>query len=347
MAHELDRNARTGKLAMFSVKLSPWHREGVILNEAPELADAMALAGSDYEVGLRPLFIQTPEGAGFIRTEAGVAIVRLDRNEALGFATEKYGVLQNSEAFGVLQPLLDSGLATLETGGTLRGGQDAWMMAKFAIKDALVREVFKDEVVPFALITNNHTRRKMASVALTPVRVVCANTLAAAEAAMNLSNCIRVRHSSEARIKVVEAAQELFANLTARYHTLAESFAILKANRLTVDQFIDSVLNTVSPLPEGGLDKSASGHAKAGWQRTFDRAVARRERITSLWETGDGHTGDHSAWEAYNAAVQSIDHDEDQFVVTGSRVEALTSGRLGNLKTDVLTSIFATIRAAK
>jgi phage/plasmid-like protein (TIGR03299 family) len=344
MAHELDRNTRTGRLAMFSVKETPWHREGIVLNEAPTFENALTLAGCDYDVALRPMFLQGPLGT-FEKTSVGMAVVRTDRNEALGMVTEKYGILQNREAFAVLEPLLDSGIATLETGGTIRGGQDAWLMAKFRIDDPVVREVFADEVVPFALISNNHTRRRTANLLLTPVRTVCANTLTAALAGMTAENSIKVRHSSEARVKVVEAAEELFAGLVERYRTLAEAFRTLKATRLTTDQFIDSVLNTIAPLPEGGLDKAASGHARAGWQRTFDRAVSRRTRLTALWTTGDGHTGDQSAWEAYNAAVQSIDHDADQFVINGSRVEALTVGKLGALKQATLDAIFASIAA--
>ena len=49
MAHELDRNTITGKRAMFSVRETPWHREGVILNEAPNMDEAMLLAGCNFD----------------------------------------------------------------------------------------------------------------------------------------------------------------------------------------------------------------------------------------------------------------------------------------------------------
>lgn len=338
MAHELDVNAATGRKAIFSVGQTPWHREGVILNDAPTFEDAMVLAGCNYEVVLRDLFTEQDTGI-FQPTGVGKAVVRTDRNLVLGVVKERYATLSNRDAFSVLEPLLDAGVCALETGGTLRGGRDAWMMAKFNIKDPVVREVFADEVIPFALITNNHSGEARCLLMETPIRVVCANTLGSAVHSSNASNSMAVAHKGDARVRVVEAAQQMFGALTERYRTIADQYANMKATRLTVDQFVKSVLDVAAPLPPeiGQFDQQ---HMTS---RGYDLAVAaaekRRAAIQNAWHNGKGHVGDSSAWEAYNAAIEVIDHDAALFRTYGSRVGSLISGRLQVVKQKVANSV--------
>jgi hypothetical protein len=121
---------------MFSVRTTPWHREGTILNQAPSLEDALRLGGLDFEVEVRPLYTRQqpapalPDVFTYERAGDAFATVRTDRESVLGIVSGRYQPLQNRDAFGVLEPLLDAGLASLETGGTLRGGRDVWMLSR-------------------------------------------------------------------------------------------------------------------------------------------------------------------------------------------------------------------------
>jgi len=344
MAHELDTNKATGRKAMFSVNETPWHREGVLLTEAPTFEAAMALAGCDYDVVLRELFVRADGGETFEPTGVGRAVVRTDRGTVLGVVKERYTPLSNRDAFSVLEPLLDKGVATLETGGTLRGGRDAWLMAKFSIDDPVVREVFADEVVPFALITNNHAGESRVVVMETPIRVVCANTLGAAVSRMDATNAVAVAHVGDARTKVVEAAEKMFLGLIERYRTIAESYATLKAARLTVDSFVSSVLDVASPLPPDLGTFAAEHMTVRGYDMARASAERRRSAIREAWTSGKGHVGDHSAWEAYNGAVEVIDHDATLYRTNGSRVAAMLGGRLLERKSAVLEAVLAECR---
>ena len=69
------------------------------------------------------------------------------------------------------------------------------------------------------------------------------------------------------------------------------------------------------------------------------RIVARRNRLTQLWDEGAGHAGDHSMYEAYNATAESIDHDADLWRVRGPRTGALLDGRLAEVKNRVLAGL--------
>jgi hypothetical protein len=72
----------------------------------------------------------------------------------------------------------------------------------------------------------------------------------------------------------------------------------------------------------------------------LEKQEARRDKISALWITGKGHVGDRSAWEAYNALTQATDHsEEDVFNLKGSRVQALTTGPLGETKARVYANL--------
>jgi phage/plasmid-like protein (TIGR03299 family) len=344
MGHELDRNDANGKAAMFSVRETPWHREGVVLNEAPSFDEGLKLAGCDYEVATRPVYVAEADGT-FSQSATGQAIVRLDRQTTLGEAVLKvvgddYVPVQNRDAFGVLEPLLDKGVAHLETGGTLRGGRDAWMMVRFDISDPVVQEVFGNEVVPFGLITNNHSGEARVLVMQTPIRVVCANTLG-----MALTNwrdrqdCVAVAHKGDARLKTIEAAEKLFASMVERYRVIAEQYKSMKETILTVEQFTKSVLDKASPLPKELHSIETEHLTIRGYDLARKRAEERRQAIERAWTNGRGHVGDHSAWEAYNGAVEVIDHDSELFRTKGSRVAAMIGGRLLEAKSEVLNSV--------
>lgn len=348
MAHELDTVSATGKKAMFSVLETPWHNEGVILNEAPTLAAALELAGASYEIGMREVYAQvdadTTSTAPLHR-----AIVRLDRNEIFGIASKDYRPVQNADAFGVLEPLLDKGVATLETGGTLRGGRDAWMLVRFDVKDPVVQEVFADEVIPFGMIVNNHSAQSRAIVGETPIRVVCANTLGAAMSRWGADSAksIAVTHRGDATVRLVEAAEKMFAGIVDRYRVIAESYRAMKAYTLDADQFGRAVLDNASPLPKKVFTPEGQHLTSRGYDAAYEASMTRRLAITDKWTNGKGHVGDHSAWEAFNAAVEVIDHDAGLFVTKGSRVAALLGGRLAEKKVLVQAAVLELVSPSR
>lgn len=344
MAHELDTK-ENGVAAMFSVIETPWHTLGTILGKAPSLKEAMKVGGLDFDVELRPLTtsFEVREGETIdVNVPENFAVVRTDRRNTdgiLGVVGSSYRVLPNLDAFAVLEPLVDSGKATLETGGALRGGRDVWMMIRWNITDKAVRKVLKDEVIPFSLISNNHNGSRQVTLMDTPIRVVCANTLGAAHAS---AAGIKVRHTANVKTNVIDAATKLFENVTTRYQDIAKQYANMKEASLTQKKFEQVVLDVLAALPEKPKGEQTNKIATAAWERATERAKARRDRLTFLRDNGKGHKGDGSAWEAYNGAVESLDHDTDMWKAE-DRLTALFDGSLATAKRAVLDSIVSAI----
>lgn len=344
MAHELDTidGAADGKKALFAVGGSVWHdpENSVMINEAPTLAKALELAGQEFEVEKTPLYVRRVGESGeeyFTQLDTGhVATIRTDRNKVLGVVGGRYHVLQNHEAFAVLEPLLDAGLVTLETGGTLREGRDVWMLAKFNIQSPIVQEVYADEVVPYGLLANNHAGWRQVTVMNTPVRVVCANTLGIALAAGAKGAMVKIRHTKEVRSRLVVEAKKFWEAVVERHEGAARQYDALQKRFLTEEEFSSAVLDVLAKLPK--LDDSPSKRDLT----TYEKIEAKRVRLTYLWDNGMGHAGNRSAWEAYNAVTQSLDHDEDTWKVRGARNEALmVGGTLEKPKETVLKNLVA------
>ncbi len=56
MAHNINFNEQTGKHSFFSVKETPWHGLGQLVERYPTSAEALKFAGLDYTVEKRKLF---------------------------------------------------------------------------------------------------------------------------------------------------------------------------------------------------------------------------------------------------------------------------------------------------
>ena len=152
---------------MFYVREKPWHGLGVRVEEAPTSADALICAGLNWEVLQKNVYT---EDGSFI---TGYKVnIRSSDDAQLGIVSDRYKVVQNEDAFRFTDNLLGEGV-TYETAGALQGGRKVWMLAKMPQKYAIGR----DEIAPYMVVMNSHDGSSGIKVAMTPVRVVCQNTL--------------------------------------------------------------------------------------------------------------------------------------------------------------------------
>lgn len=152
---------------MFYTREKPWHGLGTRVMEAPTSRAALILAGLDWKVEQHP--VQTESG---IELKGFLANVRNTDQKVLGVVTDKYKVVQNEEAFAFTDSLLGEGV-TYETAGSLQEGKKVWMLAKLPQRYI----ISGDEITPYLVFSNSHDGSGAIKVAMTPIRVVCNNTL--------------------------------------------------------------------------------------------------------------------------------------------------------------------------
>lgn len=205
---------------MFSVREKPWHGLGTIVAEAPTSQEALQVAGLNWNVIQKD--IMTAEGGGII--QGFKANVRDSDGSVLGIVTDRYRVVQNTEAFAFTDTLLGEGVR-YETAGSLQNGRRTWMLARLPQQYIINGE----EITPYLVFMNSHDGSGAIKVAMTPVRVVCNNTLNLALSTAKRSwSC---NHTGDIAGKLDEARDTLF--LARQYMSeLGKSFTEL--NRIAV-----------------------------------------------------------------------------------------------------------------
>jgi len=364
MAHELDFNEMTGEAAMISRIETAWHRLGIVFDPSKgemDLDSALRLAGLDWKVKKVNHFIWD-EIAGIHKpSDDAFSIVRQDRQEVVGTVGSFYHPLQNEEAFGVLRPLLESGVARIETAGSLRGGKQVWMLVRFDVETILRKAIeaggdesllglLVDENLPYGLFTNDHSGGARARIKETAVRVVCANTYGMSMNADEQGTSVEITHGKNVAESYKAAAQLMLNGVGQRFAALAQARQAMKVTILRdylgwgERPFQRLVLDQVAPvahLEAKILRRDDNPHTRTA----LEKANRVREEVRQLWTDGKGHEGDGSAWEAFQGAVEWIDHGQSS--VKGKenrdekRAESLHGGHLNGLKSRIARKLFA------
>lgn len=215
--------------SMFSVREVPWHGIGEIVESQLTAAEAIKAAGLDWEVSLQPVY--TRGAGGFNEVPFRKSVTRSDTGESIGIVGRNYVPLQNREAFSFFDNVVDDGEAKYETAGSLGNGRQVWMTAKVP-EGVQVGGV--DPVDIYLLLTNSHDGSRAVTAAVTPVRVVCQNTL---NFALNRARrAWKVRHTSGVQARVAEARSslELTFNYMDVWNKEAES---LLSDEMTLKRF--------------------------------------------------------------------------------------------------------------
>jgi phage/plasmid-like protein (TIGR03299 family) len=337
MTHQLSYTNGRADFFELGEKVTAWHNEGVALSQGTPFADALAAGNLLYPVEKQIVYRRTEKGD--ILCETGAVTVRTDKDIELGVVGADYSVIQNADAFAVIEPLLQEGSLRLECGGVLRDGADAWVLAQISLgifPAEIQEQLLASSIGKYLLVRTNHTGRANCSVTETDIRVVCANTLGLVESG-NFKSQASVQHRGDATGRVKTSLELVVGGIVERTADFLARYNALKAITLDEARWQTQVADVVQRDPRSFADFDAkSPQADA----TVARYEAKRNRIHALWTEGDGHTGDGSAWEAYNGVAQAVDHDTDIFGVRSSRVRQLVpGGRLYGIKDNVFKSL--------
>ena len=232
---------------MFSVREKPWHGLGTVVAEAPASADALELAGLDWRVEQTPIY--TPHG----QVEGYRANVRNTDGQVLGVVTDRYKVIQNTEAFAFTDELLGSGVR-YETAGSLQGGRKVWLLARLPREFIIAGE----RISPYLVFSNTHDGSGAVRVAVTPIRVCCNNTLNLALSTATRS--FSMVHTGDVKGKVAEARQTLFMADT-YMENLGREFERLRKQKMT-EQQVQEYIALLLPIEEGASDITAKNVTK-------------------------------------------------------------------------------------
>lgn len=272
--------------SMFYTRTKPWHGLGVQVQEAPESKDALKLAGLDWKVYQREVY--TDSG---IKIEGYRANVRNTDNKVLGVVTERYKIVQNEEAFSFTDALLGKGVR-YETAGSLQEGKKVWLLARLP-KEYIISG---EQISPYLVFSNSHDGSAAVRVAVTPIRVVCNNTLNLALSTAKRSWAMV--HTGNIKGKIHEAQETLF--MAENYMSkLGKEFEELKRQKLSERQ-VKEYIELLLPL-----EKTSSLVTAKNVKKLRDDLRARYYDAPDLQDVGG-----NNAYRFINAVSDFATHNE-------------------------------------
>lgn len=269
---------------MMSVRETPWHGLGTIVQDAPTSADALHLAGLDWEVIPRPIQL-----CGGAKIEGWKANVRDKDKEVLGIVSDKYSICQNKDAFDFTDNLIDSGDVRYETAGSLNKGRKIWLLAKMP-----TTSVLGDEVEPYLCFSNTHDGTGAIKVCMTPVRVVCNNTLNLA--LRTAKRAWSAKHMGNIDSKLKEA-RDCLRMANSYIDGLSDSAEEYAKKKIT-DEQIAEILDELFPRSKDASPREIKNIGKM------------KDNFMVCYYMPDIAKFRGTAWGAINAMADMVDHAE-------------------------------------
>lgn len=268
---------------MMYVRETPWHNIGTRVQEAPTSQEALRLAGLDWTVDPKPVYLE--DGS---LVKGYKANVRSSDNKTLGVVTDRYKIIQNTEAFAFTDNLI-GGDVRYETAGSLAGGKKIWLLAQLP-----ERELVGDKTETYMCFSNTHDGSGSVRVCMTPVRVVCQNTLNYALG--TAKRAWSVRHTGDIQNKLHEARMCL-AMADAYMEDLAVQADRMANTKLMEGEVLD-ILNELFPIDEA----TASQREKNSVQKMKDEFMI-------CYFAPDIAKFRNTAWGALNAMSDMVTHN--------------------------------------
>lgn len=173
--HEVETMAYAGDV--------PWHGLGKQVSHTMTPQEMLEAAGLDWKVSKRPAYtsqqpytqnLYDPSEEGFMHVPDQYFVCRDSDNSVLSHCGSSYVPFQNDEVMRFFKKFTDAGKMQMETAGSLKMGRNIWGLAKITGDFTLAGG---DEISGYMLLNNSHQVGKAMTIMLTPIRVVCNNTL--------------------------------------------------------------------------------------------------------------------------------------------------------------------------
>lgn len=336
MGHELD--ITNGVASFASARQHAWHRLGEVLPGTMTAEEALAAAHlAGWNVRKKALFVDgdpvlTEDGVTPgqpIEVPAKFATVRTNPitkgEDVLGVVGDQYTIIQNEEHADLLNAIVDESGAHFETAGALFGGRQTFLSMKLPRAIELRGSAGVDVTDLYLVAQNSHDGSSAFRLMVTPVRVVCMNTLGAAirEAKSQFS----IRHTVNAGQNIQIARDTL--GMTWKY---VDKF----------EQELEKMIHRELTSSQGAitLRKVFRFDELAGTERQEKNQNARIDEVMKLWTSSDTLAGFHgSSYGLYQAVAEWSDHYSPAYSNQGSlevqRAERIVKGGdMQRIKTD-------------
>jgi phage/plasmid-like protein (TIGR03299 family) len=298
-----------------SVKDFPIYGVGQKFADTPmTAADAMKMAGLDFNVLRRPAMAQVKDPATgediLVKSDKHFLMLRDDNFRALGAVGSKYQEVQNRDAFEFMDSLSENGEVRYLSVAELNHGAKICLFAEIP---GLEFEPVKGDVVKgFAMLDLTHDGTGSVRVGPWSGRMACMNLCATLRKSVRDGAGVSIRHSGDIESKLAQASKVL-RKVQDEINGFADHARHLASKQITkayLEAFIDDIL----PMPKEG--------SRPG------KRVKQREAMTELVQAGAGTKIKGvrgTRWGLLNAVTEYTNHERSSHNA-GTHVNSLLYG---------------------
>jgi hypothetical protein len=309
----------------YSLRVPAWHRLGIVSEEEHSASQALDLLDAPgytlAPVYAMPPLTHTPGGPVILPQPKPMqlgnrAILRFPDTEGGDFVTmglvgSEYELVPPAQ---VVEAWDTTVAKHVETMGFLGKGELFFLTTKM---DSI--DVRGEEVERYLGVVAPMDGGRSASVEEWDLRVVCANTLAIAQAGAN--NIYRVRHDEGAMERLGDWLSDMYGQLQDRRELVRDQYQTLASVRVTTQSAlptsnpVNQVLAAAYPEPRRPREDAPApvvALRTREWERRRDRSLVFREAAMRLFQ-GEGTGMDSPAaagtlWGLYNSVVELEDY---------------------------------------
>jgi phage/plasmid-like protein (TIGR03299 family) len=319
MAHELE--IVDGKAQMAYVGDLPWHGLGTKVPADLTPDQFMVTAGLDWSVSKETM--TTDSG---IVVPGKKALVRSTDGKVLDVVGSNWNPVQNAEAFEFFDEYVRAGDMEMHTAGSLKGGEIVWALAK--TKESF--ELFKGDVTDnYFLFTNPHKFGKSIDIRMTPIRVVCNNTLTLS-LNKNSEQMVTVNHRKAFDPDEVKEQMGIAREKMEQYKSMAEFLGSKRYNGENLTQYFNEVFGVPAKEKVDNVVPFTSRNAKTAMEQMGTQPGA--------------NFAEGSWWQAFNAVTFMTDHVQGR--EGDSRLQSAWYGRNRKVKLNALEKALEYAEAA-
>jgi phage/plasmid-like protein (TIGR03299 family) len=323
MAHLIETNATTGMAEIAYVGQKPWHGLGQELNPEADIDTWAKMAGLDWEAKVSPVRFQPfNEVQDTLRVHGQNVVYRSDTFAPLGLVTDRYKLHQPKDVLDFFNVLMQSAGFKLEVAGAIKGGKRIWALAN-TNKEACV--LGDDAVRGYLLLSTSFDGSTATVGQFTSVRVVCNNTLSAADNEVAPSR-FNITHGREFDASLM---RDKLGLVVSGFDGMMDKYRHLARQQIGVTFVKDFLTNL---FPANFDPKTAEFKPSRGYNKVL-------ELFEGKGMGADLQGAGGTRWGLLNAVTQYIDHDKGHNV--DSRMNNAWFGNGNRMKTEAESLLLA------
>lgn len=305
MSHELENNH------MVWANTPCWHGLGTEMDPKADAITWMKAANLDWEVKRMPMEVTLPNGErhsvkGKSGNECAVLVRDHGNNEfapedIFGAVGPDWTPVQNEDVFQFMDKFCQAGSMKMETAGAIKGGTEIWALAKFRDDFDIIPG---DTMKGYLLFHSAHVQGKGNQVRLTPIRVVCNNTLTMA-LGQGSKGAFKMPHIRAFDAEVQQKATEALGLAGAQMDAYTEQVTLLASKKFKTEQVHEFIADIYQPkLKAQRLTDAATNPIEDDFTPTSETVFEAMQLAPGADLKGSKGTW----WGAVNAVTYYEDH---------------------------------------